>query len=52
MNDPNIQILDDILIPIKLIVERLYWNGFRDGAALTAILFILAFLVSNKGVNR
>lgn len=48
---PNIELLNDILIPVRMILERLYWQGFRDGAALTGLIFFVVFILTNRGVK-
>lgn len=48
---PPIEILDDILIPVRFIIEKIYWNGFRDGAAVVGLIFFIVFILSNRGVK-
>lgn len=46
---PPVEILDDLLIPVKFVVERIYWTGFRDGAAIVALIFFVLFILTNRG---
>ena len=49
---PPVELLDDILIPLRMIVDRLYWWGFKDGVCLSALIFFILFLFLNKGEKR
>lgn len=48
---PPIELLDDLLIPVKFLIQKIYWNGFRDGASIVGLIFFITFILTNKGVK-
>jgi len=52
MEIPPVEILDDVLMPVRMIIERIYWTGFRDGAGIVSLIFFVVFILTNRGANR
>jgi len=45
---PPIELLEDILLPLKWTIDRIYWWGFKDGVTCGGIAFFVLFLLTNR----
>lgn len=45
---PPIELLEDILLPLKWTIDRIYWWGFKDGVTMGGVAFFVLFLLTNR----
>jgi hypothetical protein len=45
------EIIDSVFTPVTMIVDLIYWRGFRDGAMIIGGGMVLYLLAINRG-NR
>lgn len=46
---PPVEILEEILLPIKWTVDRIWWWGFKDGAVVSGLVFLFLFFLTQFG---
>ena len=41
---PPIELLEDILLPLKWTIDRIYWWGFKDGVGVGVGVGVMQYL--------
>lgn len=45
------ELIDSVFTPLTMVVDLIYWRGFRDGAMIVGGVMVLYLLATNRG-NR